>query len=103
MWFCNKFVKLQFYYIFKGRIGYYLDHINNKEESLKEKYGFTDEQIDVIKVLVMNESVIYEEVSSSMDNGNFIYTLSVDRDFLYEDKELLSLIDQCSIIDRHDD
>ena len=85
------------------RSGCYFDHINDEKDLLKEKYGFTDDQIGFIKILIMNERSLYEEVSSYIDDGVFIYELSIGRDFLYEDKELLSLIDQCSIIDSHDD
>lgn len=68
------------------------------EDTLKTKYHFTDEQLNMLKAVYIGEEKAYDEIVSALSDSYFVYYLYVDRDWLFGQYELQELIDSCNTI-----
>jgi len=72
---------------------------SSEEESVKEKYHFTNEQMDVVKACIMDNYELYDKLYTLMtQNTDHFYYIVADRDWLYYVEDLMSLIESCEII-----
>lgn len=73
-----------------------------QEEKLKTVYGFKNKQINVVKALLLNKLDLYEKLCKMLKQKKIIYYLCIDNNWLYEENDLIIIIESSNIISREE-
>lgn len=71
---------------------YYLEE---DEQLLKEKYHITDSQIYALRACCSDNLTAYDNINDALKNGEHVYYICVDRDWLFDQDDLKDFINSC--------
>ena len=69
--------------------------LKDDEQILKEKYHFTDSQIYALRAYYSDNLTAYDNANDALKNGEHVYYICVDRDWLFDQNDLKDFINSC--------